>query len=523
MAMKKGAKIVEYSKLEHKVAALWTRVSTEKQALKNLSLVTQERTCREFAERNGITIKKTFGGTHESAKMEGKLYKEMIAAVAKDKEINVILVYSFDRFSRAGDEAILTKAYLKSKGIYVISATQATDPDSASGTFMENIIFLFNQFENDLRRDKCMAGMRECLKKGDWYSKPPLGYDSRKEGKRHILTINEQGQILRNAFLWKANEGASDIVIVSRLRAMGLNIDRKHLNKILHNKFYCGYIQHSLLGNEIIKGNQEILIDEDTFNKANGIRVGYEHQEITPDFPLKRHIKCYECGNYLTGYTTKGRCYYKCNTKGCKSNHSAAKMHEKYVDRLNRYAIPDELKPIFKKVLLKVFQENEQEQDRNRSILIRNRTELEKKIKTAKVRFGTGEISEDVFSATMCEMESELANIKMHIEELDYNYSNLEKFIDTAFIISCQLGTLWERSDFHDRQAIQNLVYPKGIFYDKENDNYRTIEENAAFEVFRKFSASYKIEKEKTATDFSLLPSLVGMRRLERPTPTSRT
>ena len=32
---------------------------------------------------------------------------------------------------------------------YVISATQATDPDSAAGTFMEDILFLFNQFENN--------------------------------------------------------------------------------------------------------------------------------------------------------------------------------------------------------------------------------------------------------------------------------------------------------------------------------------------------------------------------------------
>ena len=56
------------------------------------------------------------------------MYRKMIAEVAKDKEINIILVYSFDRFSRAG-----TEAYLKSKGIYVISATQATDPDSAAG------------------------------------------------------------------------------------------------------------------------------------------------------------------------------------------------------------------------------------------------------------------------------------------------------------------------------------------------------------------------------------------------------
>ena len=125
----KGAKtVVEYGKLDRKVAALWTRVSTREQEENNCSLENQRKICLEYAEQRGITIKKEFGGTHESAKSEGELYRKMISEVAKDKEINIILVYSFDRFSSAG-----TEAYLKSKGIYVISATQATDPDSAAG------------------------------------------------------------------------------------------------------------------------------------------------------------------------------------------------------------------------------------------------------------------------------------------------------------------------------------------------------------------------------------------------------
>ena len=142
---KNKKQVIKLKDLENKVAALWTRVSTERQEENNCSLDTQERICREYAETHGITIKKHFGGTHESAKTEGELYRKMIENVAKDKEINIILVHSFDRFSRAGLEAATTKAYLKAKGIFVVSATQATDPDSAAGEFMENIIFLMDQ------------------------------------------------------------------------------------------------------------------------------------------------------------------------------------------------------------------------------------------------------------------------------------------------------------------------------------------------------------------------------------------
>ena len=154
----KEKEVIPYNKLENKVAAIWTRVSSQDQYNKNCSLDTQKEGCEKYAQNHNITIKKRFGGTFESAKTEGKQYKQMISEVAKDKEINVILVHSFDRFSRTGDEAIMTKAYLRSKGIYVISATQATDPDTAAGQLMENLLFLFNKFENQMRRDKTYGG-----------------------------------------------------------------------------------------------------------------------------------------------------------------------------------------------------------------------------------------------------------------------------------------------------------------------------------------------------------------------------
>ena len=95
MAKKKlKSKVVEYANLEHKVAALWTRVSTERQENENCSLDNQKKICKEFAEAHGITIKREFGGKHESAKNEGKMYKEMIAEVARDKEINIITEYT---------------------------------------------------------------------------------------------------------------------------------------------------------------------------------------------------------------------------------------------------------------------------------------------------------------------------------------------------------------------------------------------------------------------------------------------
>ena len=527
--MKKKAKekkVPKFSELENKVAALWTRVSTERQEENNCSLEKQDKICREYAENHGITIKKSFGDTHESAKTEGALFKNMISEVAKDREINIILVYSFDRFSRSADEALMTIAFLKSKGIYVISATQYTDPDSSSGQFFEKVLLVFGEFDNSLRRDNAVAGMTRCLKRGEWYGKAPLGYDHKKVEKTHILTVNDTGRILKKAFLWKANEGIGDIEIVERLSLEGLKIDRKHLNKILHNPFYCGKITHNLLGDEVVEGKQEKLIDEATFNKIQGItHAGYEHQKETEPFPLKRHVRCSDCGGYLTGYTVnaRGKDYYKCNKKGCRSNHSTEKLHQLYCALLNTYSIPKPLIPILTKVLHKVFREYNQERSDTRTLLLKKRSETKKKFTALKVRFGMNEIDRDIYNATSEHLNDQLTQIHKALQEAERDLSNEKKYIDDVVAISCKLGTLWQEGDFRTRQKLQKLVYPNGILFDKHLGSYRTENENEVFRIFRSISTGYIVEKEKAAKENTPLPPFVGMRRLERPTPTSRT
>ena len=56
-----------------------------------------------------------------------------------------------------------------------------------------------------------------------------------------------------------------------------------------------------------------------------------------------------------------------------------------------------------------------------------------------------------------------------------------------------------------------------------EFSNCQTENENEVFKIMRLFSSNYKNEKQKATTENARLSPCVGMRRLERPTPTSRT
>ena len=502
-----------------KIAVIWTRVSTSYQAENNLSLETQEKACREYAERNGIEIDRIMGQTNESAKVEGKLYEEMITYVSMNKRINIILVYSYDRFSRAGAEAIVTKAFLKTKGISVISVTQPIDSDNMAGEFMENMLFLFNQFENNLRKQKCTAGMLQCLEKGDWFSKPPLGYEpDRTTSAKHRYIINDKGRLIEQAFKWKAEESVSDVEILERLKVRGLRLDKQRLSDIFHNPFYCGKIKHYLLGDRIVPGNQPAIIDEYTWNIVNGIDThsGYVHQEETPETPLKQHLVCPCCGKHLSGYVVKakGLWYYKCSTKGCKLNKSAKVVHEEYEKLLDQYKMPEVVQTIAEETIKSILMKRNIQVEEDLAELKKRRTTLKHQRSNVMMRYGTGQIPKDVYELTKKNLDKEIDDLSVQVLKLEDNSSNHVTEVNRVILTACKLKTLWKNGSYKNRQNLQKLVFPDGLIWDKETDKPRTIRENEAFKFMRSLSSTYeKWSKEKTGKsfDFSGLVAEAGL------------
>ena len=517
--------IVPYNKLNKRVAALWTRVSSQDQFNKNCSLETQREVCERYAQAHNITIKKHFGATFESAKSEGKLYQQMISEVAKDNEINVILVYSFDRFSRAGDEAIMTKAYLKSKGIYVVSATQATDPDTAAGELMENLLFLFNKFENQMRRDKTYGGTIASLQRGDYCLQCPLGYSRHKEGKKLIMEINDEGRILRNAWVWRA-QGMSEIDICDKLNAMGLNVKYKRLNQILKNPIYCGYIVHEKLEGGRVKGNFEPLIDEETFNIANGLaNVGYVKHQVNELYPLCGHVRCADCGTKLSGYVVKKRHihYYKCSTKHCKNNKSLKIMHMLYAEFLKGFQLKPELVPLFQKVIKLELGHFNAEQDKEIKTIKANKTEVENKIKKVQVRLGLGEINKEIYDTTIGALQTELYKINAQLNSYTKKLSNIDNIARSISTTSCKLVSLWNNGDYQDKVKLQKLVFPEGVLWDKVNESFRTLKTNRVFDLINSLTDDYNDKKERSDNEITPLSHLVGMARFELTTSCSQS
>ena len=372
--------------------------------------------------------------------------------------------------------------------------------------------------------------MKECIESGYWYNILPTGYNRKKIGKEHIITVNPEGELLRDAFTWKAYENITNEEILDRLKSRGLILTKQTLSDIFKNPFYCGYIIHAYTDYEPKIGKQEKLISETIFNIVNEIDTnsGYTQNKGNEIYPLNNFIKCPQCSvntsiNHFTGYerikkkSGKAYYYYKCNTKGCKCNTNLESMHDKFTDRLYSYSLPNEVKPIFSKVLTKLFKEQNQTNFQQHKELSHKLTYTENQINEVSLKYGLGKINDEVYNITISKLKDDKEVLSKEVNRLQQTVSNSIEYVDKTIEMASNIGSLWKNGDYNIRKKIQKLAYPNGIFYDKKIREYRTVGENKVFELFSKISGTYSSIKKSDKPFLSSLSDVVEHIGLEYP------
>ncbi len=470
---------------------IYTRVSTKDQADNNMSLTTQKKLCEQFCIKNNYEIIESFGGTYESAKTdERKEFKRMLAFIKKSKEkISQIIVYSIDRFSRSGANAIYIKEELKKQGVTIQAVSQPTDTSTSSGRLQQNIQLVFSDFDNELRRDKCVTGMREALMRGEWCQRAPMGYDHIKQNGKKMIVVNDLGKKLKNIFIWKVKEGISHEEIKIRLEKHGVQIASQRISDIIKNPFYCGLITHNLLEGKIVEGNHEKLVSKELFLQANEVKQGntggYKIAIPNDNIPLKHFLKCEQCGCSMRGYKAykNQKYYYKCGTRGCNNNKRADELHEQFKSILEEYSVTvnDSMNGIIKKYMEHTYRQLHQESDKERDVIEKQMKEINKKIERLEERFIAEDIQKEMFEKYHTRYLAERKEIEQRVVNLPSKESNLEKCVEKAIDLSSKLNTVWDLADYTQKQKLQNLIFPDGMTYHKKNDLCRTQRVNTIF------------------------------------------
>lgn len=506
-------------------AVVYTRVSSKEQADTNKSLEWQKKYCEDYSAKNKFKIEGYFGGTYESAQTdERKEFSRMIRFVKNHRQkISFILVYSLDRFSRSGENAIYISSELKKIGVQIVSVTQPMDASTHTGTLQQNIHFIFSKYDNDLRRQKCVDGMREKLRRGEWMGNCPIGYSYDKSGggKEQKIIINENGALLKKAFLWRANDNVSHTAIAERLTAKGVKIDRKRLTETFRNPFYCGYISHNILNGEIVRGKHEPLITEEIFFQVNDMlkknSQGYKQSKENENTPLKHFLKCEYCGSPYTGYIVKKKnlYYYKCATIGCKCNRNADTLHDLFKGLLGTYSVSEDFNEALKEQMQYTYHNLTDANSDERRELKKKLSEATEKLGKLEERFAYGEIERELFLKVSEKCRAEKSNLEDALQSASQNFSNSDELINFTLEMVVKLGESWKLGELYQKTALQNLLFPMGIHYDRRKDDFRTNWATNIFRRIRSFPTDYEKNKSGMLDWKTNYSALVAGARLE--------
>ncbi len=504
---------------------IYTRVSTKDQADNGMSLTTQKKYCEQYAIKNKLPIIQYFGGTYESAKNdERNEFVKMFDYIKQNrKAVSVILVYSFDRFSRSGTNALFLKDKLFNQGIEIISITQPGDSFTAFGKFQQNMQIMFSEMENQMRREKCVTGMKEALLRGEWPHMPPYGYDVIKNGKDRQIVVNEEGQKLRKMFFWISKNNISQSEAQRRLSEFGIKIRTQKISKILRNPFYCGILSHNLLEGKVVQGLHEKLIPDSVFIKVNqilnGNTHGYQIQKENSQIPLKNFLTCEKCKLPMSGYQVKAKkiWYYKCRTYGCCTNVSAKYIHSEFQNMLKQLQLDmsnELMNTMSKKILnnLNEFVKNNKEE----SEMIKEQLNvLNSKYEKLEDKYINDEIDKEMYAKHKSKYEEQIAILEKRHNANQIHTSNLSSMVENTVNFTSNILHLWEVGDYKTKTKLQKFVFPKGIQFNKKKMEVRTTSINKLILYLLRFNKGPHDPDFQKNLDHKEVPHLVELQGFE--------
>ena len=152
-----------------KRVGLYLRVSTDSQQTKM-----QESELRRYAEARGWEIHKIYADRGVSGRKDIRPALQELMAACRQRKIDVVLVWKFDRFARSLRHLVTALEEFKRLRVDFISATEGVDTTVPSGELVFQIFGAIAQFEAGLISQRVKAGLAEAKRNGVQLGRPAI-------------------------------------------------------------------------------------------------------------------------------------------------------------------------------------------------------------------------------------------------------------------------------------------------------------------------------------------------------------
>jgi DNA invertase Pin-like site-specific DNA recombinase len=168
-----------------KRVAIYARVSTVD---KGQDPETQLLVLREYAARRGFRCIGEYVEYASGTREDRPRYRALLE-VARKRQVDVVLVWRYDRFARSTQALVLALKEFQSLGVDFISYQENIDTTTPQGEMIFTVMASLAQFESALISERVRAGMARAKAQGKRISRAPLAENIQ----ARIATLYAQG------------------------------------------------------------------------------------------------------------------------------------------------------------------------------------------------------------------------------------------------------------------------------------------------------------------------------------------
>ncbi len=347
-------------------AVIYVRVSTSRQAERDLSLPDQIAQCRAYCDRKGWEIIEVFSEPGASALDDDRpVFQEMIyKAKRADRPFDFVVVHSLSRFSRDALHSEMYVRQLRKAGAQLVSITQDISDDTG-GEFIRKVLNVFDEHQSRENAKHVHRAMCENARQGFWNgSRAPFGYrvetkERRGNKDKRVLVVNEaEAAVMRKMFAMAAGEEGRPVgvkAIASYFNERGITRRGRRfgtgtVHDLLSSTTYYGvhYFNRTDTRNgrprppsQWVAVAVPAIVPEEKFNAVRALMQSRDPKRMPPRVAngptlLAGVIRCGYCGAAMIQNTGKGGRYrYYCCSRKMKQGITACRGIRMPMDRLD--------------------------------------------------------------------------------------------------------------------------------------------------------------------------------------------
>lgn len=509
--MNNGDQITRY-------AVAYIRISDRKQ-IDGESPETQRKVIQQYADDNNINIVEWFFDEAVSGKNteRDELQNLLKFATKNSNKIDLVVVYRLNRGSRdAMSYYSSVKAILAGKGIGIRSASEPMVDDTPIGRFLEGVIVLNGQLDNEINGSTTTDNMRSLALQGYWQHGPLLGYEKHKilneAGKPRptlkpdatapaivkLLERFSEADIKPMQLLPYAHELniKTKPYTIRKGPKKGTRVPPKLIGKnaiyeILKRPEYAGYVHDKFTDYELVEGKHEPLISKEVYwhnqkllNKKDKVKETYSKHN--PTYPLKEVLVCIGCNKPLYGSAPKtggGKSSsprYHCYRKDCKDVNKRSlgigETHKAWLDMLSHIQPTEGFLRGYKEILIR------QAAKENERININVKAQRDVMSDIAETRLNAIEdrlLEKDnqrkqELSDLIESLDSRKLDAKEKLDELEAQQTVQEAKITYAINHMHDVVKQWLDADYDLRVRFQTMLFPEGASFDMTTMHFGT-------------------------------------------------